>query len=591
MKRLAGPLPARALVLMLGLTAQACMASTLVLHVRPDGSGYARITSRVFEPGIRAFDSLFPEVKTEAPALAELLPAPGEGQLERNFGTAVKLGSTSLEKAADGGVRITIVDFDDVTKLRLAFPLVFSVPVGTSFSMPGIDDSAVVTFATRPHENGDRLLLVKLPDQRMNQDPNPPITSFESNSAQELILKRAIKGLALRFFVEIEPPLLRTNAPARSASRATIFDLDLDKMINAMDEAKVRRMMSPGSLQEMQWQLGDLPGAVIPVDHEIFLEFEAPQAPAQPATPPVRAAQAPPDTEIYLAPMTIANGAIELGQAVNITSNPGYDNQPSFTPDGKGVLFTSVRGNPSTALGTGGTQTDIYKYDIVSKQIAQVTNTPESEYSPTVTPAGNISVVRVELDEAKTQRLWQFSADGRDPRLVLENVKPVGYHAWADDHTLALFVLGPSTGLGAGQPATLQLADTRAGTAATLASDIGRSIQIVRGPQAAGRISFVQRERNGDAVSLLIKELDPATRAISLLTPAVAGATEADTAWTPDGTLLMARGGSLYGWRRGQSGWKEIASLERLSLAGVTRLAVSPKGDYLALVGSPSRGR
>jgi hypothetical protein len=312
---------------------------------------------------------------------------------------------------------------------------------------------------------------------------------------------------------------------------------------------------------------------VLQVRPDVFLEFESPQTSSQPAAPPAPA-QAPPDTEIYLAPMTIADGVIALGPAVNITNNPGYDNQPSFTPDGRGILFTSVRG--------GGTQTDIYKYDVASKQVARVTDTPESEYSPTVTPAGRLSVIRVELDAAKTQRLWQFSADGRDAQPVLENIKPVGYHAWADDHTLALFVLG--------QPATLQLADTRTGTAVPLASDIGRSIQPIRGSDA-GHISFVQRERSGGAVNLVIKQLDPATRAVSVLTPAVAGATEADTAWTPDGMLLMVKAGTLYGWRRGQSGWKEVASLERLSLSGVTRLAVSPKGDYLALVGSPAQGR
>jgi hypothetical protein len=53
----------------------------------------------------------------------------------------------------------------------------------------------------------------------------------------------------------------------------------------------------------------------------------------------------------------------------------------------------------------------------------------------------------------------------------------------------------------------------------------------------------------------------------------------------------MAHGGMLYGWRRGQSGWKEVISLERLSLRGVTRLAVSPRGDYLALVGLPRQSR
>ena len=47
-------------------------------------------------------------------------------------------------------------------------------------------------------------------------------------------------------------------------------------------------------------------------------------------------------------------------------------------------------------------------------------------------------------------------------------------------------------------------------------------------------------------------------------------------AWSPDGTLLMVKEGILYGWKRGQPGWKEIVSMERLSLRGVTRLAVSP---------------
>jgi hypothetical protein len=569
MRRLIGPV-----ALTLSVTAQACMSSTLVLHVRPDGSGQARITARVFEPAIRAFDSLFPERPAEAPKLEELLPEPSEGGLQRDFGTRVRLAATKLEKTSDGGVRTTLVEFDDVRQLRLVFPPIFSVPAGSSFSMAGISEAPVITFAMKPHENGDRLLLVKLPDQRLESDPDPQITSFETNSAEELKLKQAIKGLALRFYVEIELPLLRTNAPARGPNRATVLDLDLDKMINAMDEAKVRRMMTPGSLQEMLWQVGDLPGAVIPVDHEVFLEYEGPQAAPPPS--PAPATQAPPDTEIYLAPMKIVNGAITLEPAVNITSNPGYDNQPLFTPDGRAILFTSVRA-PSAA---GATQTDIYRYDIASRQIAQVTNTPESEYSPTVTPGGAISVIRVELDGNNTQRLWQFTADGRDPRVVLERVKPVGYHAWAGERALALFVLGP--------PATLQLADTQTGDAVTLASDIGRSIQRIPG---SGSISFVQRERSGGTTALVIKELNPATRAISVLTAAVAGATEADTAWTPDGTLLMAAGGTLYGWRRGESGWKGITTLERLSLPAATRLAVSPKGDYLALVGPPRQGR
>jgi len=294
--------------------------------------------------------------------------------------------------------------------------------------------------------------------------------------------------------------------------------------------------------------------------------------------------QAPPDTEIYLAPLKMASGTIEVGTAVNITNSPGYDNQPSFTPDGAAILFTSIRGALPASLGGSTTQSDIYRYDIRSREVSRVTQTPESEYSPTTMPDGaGISVIRVEADG--TQRLWSIRPSGPkiEAAVLVPEIKPVGYHAWADDHTLALFVLG--------QPATLQLADTRTGTARTVATDIGRSIQRIPGSGSVREISFVQREREGDATRLTIRRLNPANGEVTTITPAVAGSREADTAWMPDGTLLMAKDAALYAWTRGQSSWKEIASFERLSLPGVTRLAVSPAGDYLALVGSPRASR
>jgi hypothetical protein len=78
---------------------------------------------------------------------------------------------------------------------------------------------------------------------------------------------------------------------------------------------------------------------------------------------------------------------------------------------------------------------------------------------------------------------------------------------------------------------------------------------------------------------------------VSVLVPAVDGSTEADLACTPDGTLLMVKGTILFAWRAGESEWRQVSTLERLSLRGVTRLAVSPAGDYLALVGLPGEGR
>ena len=59
----------------------------------------------------------------------------------------------------------------------------------------------------------------------------------------------------------------------------------------------------------------------------------------------------------------------------------------------------------------------------------------------------------------------------------------------------------------------------------------------------------------------------------------------------PDGTLLMSKDDELYAWRRGATAWQDVASLSRLGLRGVTRIAVSPSGDALAVVASPPQPR
>lgn len=272
-------------------------------------------------------------------------------------------------------------------------------------------------------------------------------------------------------------------------------------------------------------------------------------------------AQAP-ATDIYVAELTLDAGRVHVGVPRNVTRRPGYDNQPSFLPDGRSFLYTSVRDDA---------QADIYRYDPVADSGVRVTATPESEYSPTPLPGGGFAVVRVEHDSV--QRLWRFDAAGSNPALVLERVKPVGYFAFADEHTLGLFVLGP--------PATFQVADTRSGRADTVVSNIGRTIQKIPGRRA---VSFVRRVSDTE---WWITSYDLDTRA---QTPLVRTLEEVDLyAWTPGGTLLAGRGSKLYQWTSGTA-WQEIADLAAAGVATITRLAISPQGDRLAIVARPSTG-
>lgn len=275
-------------------------------------------------------------------------------------------------------------------------------------------------------------------------------------------------------------------------------------------------------------------------------------------------ATAPPATDIYVADLRVAKRRVSVGTPVNVTARPGYDNQPFFLPGGRSFLYT--------AIGEDG-QADVYRYDLDRQTSVRLTATGESEYSPTPLPAGDgFSVVRVEADS--TQRLWAFAADGSRPRTVLDSIKPVGYHAWGDDHALVLFVLG--------SPATLQIADARSPAAhgVVIAHDVGRSLQRVPGRAA---VTFVQRD---SVAGPWLEEVDVRTHRVTRLVKTPAGADF--FAWIPSGIVLTASGTTLYQWDATRAGeWEAVADFASAGLSNVTRLSVSPEGDRLAIVAVP----
>ena len=155
------------------------------------------------------------------------------------------------------------------------------------------------------------------------------------------------------------------------------------------------------------------------------------------------------------------------------------------------------------------------------------------------------------------------------PSLILEKIKPVGYHLWIDDHTLALFILG--------KPNTLQIVDTRTEKAETIAENPGR---ILRRMPHQNKFSFVHKISDQHWE---IKAYDLRTRTSASLIATLPGVE--DYAWLPDGTLLMGKDSKLFAVVPliGKS-WSEIADFSAAGLKGITRIAVSPKGDKIAIV-------
>ncbi len=275
-------------------------------------------------------------------------------------------------------------------------------------------------------------------------------------------------------------------------------------------------------------------------------------------------AQALPATDIFLIQVVPGKGDLTLGDIKNITHRDGYDNQPSFLADGKHILYTSIRED---------NQADIYQYSIENDTTTRLTNTTESEYSPTVMHDGtHFSVVRVEKDS--TQRLWKFNLDGTNPQLVLKGIKPVGYHCWLDSQWVALFVLG--------DPNLLVLTDIRNEKPITIANNIGRALHPVPG---ANGMSFVEKLTDS---TWYIKAFDFETKYSAMIIRTLPD--KEDFAWLPDGTLLMGSGSTLYKFNvQSDTAWQKLADFSEQGITSITRIAVSPDGSSIAIVAIPEK--
>jgi hypothetical protein len=146
-----------------------------------------------------------------------------------------------------------------------------------------------------------------------------------------------------------------------------------------------------------------------------------------------------PGTEVWLFDISAGKGTVSLENGKNISSHKGYDNQPSFSEDGKGLFYTSEAKDG---------QTEIMYYQLDSTQIKQLTHTPESEYSPRGSNQNTFKCVRVDKDSS--QRIYNYKLSKRSPTLLYPKSDSIGYFDEAD-WTLVYFKIT--------KPPTIWLAD------------------------------------------------------------------------------------------------------------------------------------
>jgi len=265
---------------------------------------------------------------------------------------------------------------------------------------------------------------------------------------------------------------------------------------------------------------------------------------------------AQPSTEVYLFDLSKTKVGYALSNPVNVSDNPGYDNQPSFSGDGKTLLYSSWQSDE---------QTDIMLYDIAERRKSRFTKTDGSEYSPTESFNGKrISTIILERDGR--QLLWSYDLE-TGGRRVLVNDLVIGYHCWYDENTVFSFVLG--------DPPTLQKNNLETGVNTVLDEKIGRSLHRIPGKKAISYISKATDEWK-------VMAYQPKSGKQKVIAETLPNAE--DMTWTPDGHMIMGKDSQLY-FRslRGKS-WSSFSDLAQFGLTGITRVVVSPNGQMLALV-------
>ena len=204
---------------------------------------------------------------------------------------------------------------------------------------------------------------------------------------------------------------------------------------------------------------------------------------------------------------------------------------------------------------------EIKIYNFKNNKTEWLTQTPEREYSPTVTPDKKFISCIIQRDDG-AQDLGKYPLKGGQPTVLIKNLI-VGYHAWTSSVTLALFVLG--------EPHTLRVYDLNTGKDSIITHGIGRSLHKM--PTQPG-FSFVDKS----SATWAIKSFSAGN--LKTIIETLPG--REDLAWTPDGKVIMSDGRQFFFYDTLKKGkWEMFFASE---LKGISRIAISADGKKIAFV-------
>ena len=269
------------------------------------------------------------------------------------------------------------------------------------------------------------------------------------------------------------------------------------------------------------------------------------------------------DSEIFLLDIKFKQDKIEISNVKKISNNKGYNNQPIFVSNDK-ILFTSERN----------LQNDIVQYDSSENSLKYLTNTLTSEYSPIRYKKNKITAVS--LDKKGEQYLRIYDIKDNTFKIPFTD-KIVGYYNYSKQiKNLIISSVLENNEL------VLYTSNLKTKEHTYVDNNTGRSIHnIPKYKFGQEKISYISKK---DSI-WNINYVDLSNYKTKTITTTLNN--NEDICWFKDGSILTSHKNNLYIFNSKLSkNWKLLCSLEEYGITNISRMAINPDNDKLALVNS-----
>jgi len=272
-----------------------------------------------------------------------------------------------------------------------------------------------------------------------------------------------------------------------------------------------------------------------------------------------------PNTDIWLFRLKKEKEKIVIEKGENITHRDGYDNQPSFSPDGKRIYYVSVGADK---------QADIYVYGVGSKKSVKLTNTKESEYSPTLSgDEKKMHCVAVLQDSSQVIIPFDLK-DGKilkDPYPAFSSNRisqfdSVGYFTFLNEDTVLYYKLT--------KPYTLRARSLSTG------DDVRIADNPVRGFKKISRCEFVFGIKDADRVDFYKYHAVLKKAVFYCSYPSLSE----DIIWHPQWGLMKSEKTELLRYDEAQKKWIPVFDLSQYGVSKIARFTFDEQNKKLLVV-------